>query len=406
MVSLSETDDSESEVEWQVVTARKRNRSPSNLIEPPNKNLKHDVQTNTRNMNAVQTTAVPTNAVPTDQPSTSNSNRYSALDTEQNKADENANSNVDASNATAELKPPPIFIPFVENVANMIADFVKVIPAAQFSYKALRGNQVKVSIQSVNDYKKIVEYCLKKNVKFHTYQLKTERAFRVVIKNLHHTTPINEIKEAIELDGHKVRNVLNVRSRVTKVPLSLFFLDLEPAQNNKEIYNITKLNRAIVKIEPPRQVKELVQCHRCQQFGHTKSYCMKPFRCVKCGEDHPTAECRKPRNTPAHCSNCEKDHPANYRGCIVYQKIMKDKYHQNVPNQFITPYPTNNPQNYHNNAIQNNIGDNNNLDYAQVLKGTVQTNQLQKLEQLITKQIELTNNLLNMITLLVNKLCK
>jgi hypothetical protein len=32
------------------------------------------------------------------------------------------------------------------------------------------------------------------------------------------------------MEGHKVRNVLNARSRLTKEPLNLFFVDLEPAR--------------------------------------------------------------------------------------------------------------------------------------------------------------------------------
>jgi hypothetical protein len=40
-----------------------------------------------------------------------------------------------------------------------------------------------------------------------------------------------------------------------------------------------------MQIELPRREKEqydTVQCMRCQQYGHTKYYCNKPFICVKC----------------------------------------------------------------------------------------------------------------------------
>jgi len=44
--------------------------------------------------------------------------------------------------------------------------------------------------------------------------------------------------------------------------------------------------------------------------------------------------------------------------------------------------------------------------YAQIAAGNSKTNtSLQRIEQLLKKQSELTNNLLNMIMLLVNKLC-
>jgi hypothetical protein len=41
--------------------------------------------------------------------------------------------------------------------------------------------------------------------------------------------------------GHKVRNVINGRHRVTKQPLNLFYVDLEPTGKNKEIYTINWL---------------------------------------------------------------------------------------------------------------------------------------------------------------------
>jgi hypothetical protein len=35
--------------------------------------------------------------------------------------------------------------------------------------------------------------------------------------------------------GHKVRNIINGRHRIIKQPLNIFFVDLEPASNNKDI---------------------------------------------------------------------------------------------------------------------------------------------------------------------------
>lgn len=53
---------------------------------------------------------------------------------------------------------------------------------------------------------------------------------------------------------------------------------------------------------------------------------MRPFRCVKCGEGHKTADCpKKDRNTPAKCALCSCDHPANYKGCQVYREILARK---------------------------------------------------------------------------------
>ena len=82
--------------------------------------------------------------------------------------------------------------------------------------------------------------------------MKGGRAYRIVIKYLHHSTDINEIRQEMFDLGHDVRNIVNAHHRITKEPLNLFFVDLAPAANNKAIYNITALQNNIILIEPPR----------------------------------------------------------------------------------------------------------------------------------------------------------
>jgi len=103
--------------------------------------------------------------------------------------------------------------------------------------------------------------------------------------------------------GHVARNIVNAHHRQTKEPLNLFFVDLEPADNNKDVYNITALQNKIILIEPPQVNKKHVpQCVRCQQYGHKRTYCNKPYACVKCGGCHNSSDCVKQktrrRNVP------------------------------------------------------------------------------------------------------------
>ena len=60
------------------------------------------------------------------------------------------------------------------------------------------------------------------------------------------------------------------------------------------MYNIQALQNKIIQIEPPRVNKNnIIHCMRCQQYGHTKSYCNKTFMCVKCGGSHYSKERKK-----------------------------------------------------------------------------------------------------------------
>jgi hypothetical protein len=70
---------------------------------------------------------------------------------------------------------------------------------------------------------------------------KEEIAHRIVNKYLHHSTDTEDIRqelfelfELFEL-GRNVRNIINAQHRTTKEPRNLFFVDLEPAENKKEI---------------------------------------------------------------------------------------------------------------------------------------------------------------------------
>lgn len=166
-----------------------------------------------------------------------------------------------------------------------------------------------------------------KDINYYTHRLKQERPFRVVIKNLHHSTSESEIIEALAPLGHVVQNVSNIRDFKSKEPLPMFYVDLEPKENNKEIYEINKIEYQIVKIEPPHKKREIPQCKKCQRFGHTQNSCGRAFRCVKCTGNHLTVACTKTtKDLPATCVNCGEDHPANYRGCEVYQKLLLKRY--------------------------------------------------------------------------------
>jgi len=71
----------------------------------------------------------------------------------------------------------------------------------------------------------------------------------VVIKHLHYTTDLDDIKNEIRILGHEVRNIINVKHRQTKEPLNTFFIDLEPAKNNKDIYAAKAIQNKIIHIE-------------------------------------------------------------------------------------------------------------------------------------------------------------
>ena len=64
--------------------------------------------------------------------------------------------------------------------------------------------------------------------------------------------------------------------------------------------------------------------------------------CVKCGGNHNTAECKKPRDARATCALCNGPHTANCKGCEFYHNILRAKGNGNnrLNIHTATPMPT------------------------------------------------------------------
>jgi len=182
---------------------------------------------------------------------------------------------------------------------------------------------LKIQTNSPENYRKLIHFLNDQKAEYHTFQLQSDKSFRVVIKNIHSTTDPSEITSALEEIGFTVRQVTNIKHHQTKISLPLFFVDLAPETISKEIFNITSLLNTKIKVEEPHKLRKISQCHNCQNYGHTKSYCSYSPRCVKCGEFHSTAVYLKSPDLPAKCALCNGNHPENYKGCTIYKELQQ-----------------------------------------------------------------------------------
>jgi hypothetical protein len=55
---------------------------------------------------------------------------------------------------------------------------------------------------------------------------------------MHYSINPEEIKTEIQKFEHTVTNIWNTKQYRTKQPLSMFFVELKPALNNKDIFNV------------------------------------------------------------------------------------------------------------------------------------------------------------------------
>lgn len=224
-------------------------------------------------------------------------------------------------------KPPPIILYGIEDV-NKLTDLVdSVAGKTQYSFKVVNRNHLRINCHEIETYKNVITKFREHEIIGHTFNRKDARPYRIVIKNLHHTTPLSEIKIEIEKTGNSVSGeIINAKYGPEKIATSTFFANLLPGPQNKLAKEIKYIYHQVVTIEDPRKRTTIPQCQRCQQYGHTKNYCMRPYRCVKCAQPHKTSDCpKKDRSTPAQCALCQGSHPANYKGCDVYKEILSRK---------------------------------------------------------------------------------
>lgn len=226
------------------------------------------------------------------------------------------------------LKSPPIFVKNIANLNVLKNDLIRITGPDGFTLSAF-NDVLKIKTPNCKSHLLIMEYLMDENkdYTFHTFRPRHLRPIKAVIRNIHHSTAPEEIETALSVLGFSVVSVSNLINRTKNLPLSLFSIELENNEFNRNIFNVSHLLNFKIIVEKPRlrKARGHPQCKRCQTYGHTAKYCFYPPRCVKCGLDHFTEDCLKSRDLPAKCALCTGDHTANFRGCPSYKKFTLSK---------------------------------------------------------------------------------
>jgi len=207
-------------------------------------------------------------------------NRFSALSADEPSNDSDIADNNDVYNQnesehvitqTRKIElPPPLYVKGTINFADIRNALTEIIGPDSIICKSTTS-QLKIQTNTTDSYRTLIHFLNDKKAEHHTFQLQSEKSFRAVVKNIHHTTDHTEIALALEELGFTVRQVTNIKHQTTKIPLPLFFVDLAPESISKEIFNITALLNTKIKVEKPHKRREIPQRQNCQTYGHTKS---------------------------------------------------------------------------------------------------------------------------------------
>ena len=264
----------------------------------------------------------------------SNANRFEILSQIENddmpqvdNEDENLSKSLNPQIAKPKnRKPPPIYVQNVLFIDNL-NEALSTLPNCNYELKVLKDNEIKIQPLESCHYTEIVKLLKNKETQYYTYKPQEQKGFKVMLRNMHYSTDIEQIKKELCELGHEVIHVQNVLQSGTKKPLSLFAIELKTNKNNKDIYSITNLLHCKINFEPPHQKRSLPQCTNCQKYGHTKNFCTKSPVCVKCAGSHKTIQCLiKQKSDHIKCALCGAKHTANYKGCMVYKELRVKRF--------------------------------------------------------------------------------
>ncbi|KAL4126479.1 hypothetical protein QTP88_010701 [Uroleucon formosanum] len=100
--------------------------------------------------------------------------------------------------------PPPIYVRGILDFVEVRNELIKLIGTDTFTCKS-SINDLKIQTSDSKYYREIIHFLKDRQAQYHTYQPQEDKAFRVVVRNLHPSTPTIEVGIAIEEIGFSVR---------------------------------------------------------------------------------------------------------------------------------------------------------------------------------------------------------
>lgn len=148
----------------------------------------------------------------------------------------------------------------------------------------------------------------------------------ILLHNVSINTTNEEIQESLEQSLHiQIHSVYRLtrtsRTNPThREPLQTVKLTINKRDEHLFQKTVTLFGFNAHLTSKPTPLPNILQCARCNQYGHTKQLCNHPFSiCKKCGQTHNHLQCP---NEQYKCSNCGEQHPATSKKCVTYKHFL------------------------------------------------------------------------------------
>ena len=144
----------------------------------------------------------------------------------------------------------------------------------------------------------------------------------LIFKGVSHNIIIKDFQEL--LDFNKISHAEAERMKSKRTGKDLPFIKIksdEPKQAEALLSGglVCQKTGIIFRVEEFKTTPSILQCFKCQSFGHKALNCTKKEKCVVCGEAHSHKNCPNKEKRKPKCANCRGPHVANYRGCPAYK---------------------------------------------------------------------------------------
>lgn len=273
------------------------------------------------------------------------SNQFDLLTDDENDPSSSQNLTKQSRLNAKKEKVPPIVVTTSDFHAlrKAIMNFVKGI---KFSLQIGRRGECRVLAETMDGFNSLLEFLTKRSYKFFTYDTKTERLFKVVLKGLASGESLVEIK-------NELSNLLGIEPvQVIKMKMKSRPGDSRKGISNdfylvhfksSELNNLKALEKASlmlhvrVKWEHFRKTGEnfhLTQCRKCQGLGHGTKNCHMTAKCMNCGDSSHAKDNCPVKDDPKKfkCTNCGENHKSNFWECKTRKAILQSRAKQQVGN--------------------------------------------------------------------------
>lgn len=257
-------------------------------------------------------------------------NRYEALENADEDVMEILSDSEDTINKNKSInkghKPPPIVLHYkIESHSNFVQKLQTHVQKG-FTIKNTKNN-TNLFIQDADEYRKYLQVLEAEQVNYHTYTEKGNKTHAFILKGIDSNPTPEEIKEYLE-ENYKFKVVNVYKLKNTNRDMYLIITD-NTIYLKYLIANVKYVCYTKITWERHQNKNKIVQCRRCQQWGHATSNCRAEPICTKCSKKHYTKECtlviKEIPETHKHikCANCQGSHLAFSRDCPVYKKRVE-----------------------------------------------------------------------------------